>query len=92
MLCISYLSGYGMIRARVVEFLTFGLMDYVTSVRLHTSVLHYLTALTALLHGISGFMIIIGKSRRISKKHTLEKLLWLLLAFLAAQLTILEFG
>ncbi len=91
LLYLSYLSGYGITRSSVVESLTLGLLDYGICAKLHSSPLHYVTGSLAFLHGISGFMVMIGRSRRIRRKKSAEKILWIILIIVLIQLMLLEF-
>ena len=52
-------TGYCLIKSRAVEALTLGLLTYPICIALHTSrVLRILLVVLALLHGVSGFMLI----------------------------------
>lgn len=92
LLYISYLSGYGITRAEIVETLTFGLLDYGVCVKLHTSLLNYFTSILAFLHGASGLIIMITRSRRIRRKRAIEGVILIILALMLIQLSLLEFG
>ncbi|HIP56670.1 MAG TPA: hypothetical protein EYH02_01155 [Ignisphaera aggregans] len=58
LLGLFIVTGYCLIKSRAVEALTLGLLTYPICIALHTSrVLRILLVVFALLHGVSGFML-----------------------------------
>jgi len=55
---VFIVSGYCLVKSRAVEALTLGLLTYPTCIALHTSkILRILLVVLALLHGVSGFVL-----------------------------------
>jgi len=88
---IYSLSGYGLIRSEHVKMLTFGLLDYKTSLDIHMSPIIRLTLLfLAIVHGVTGFMLLAQKIRN-SLIRCLCKLIIMILGIaVAIQFLLLE--
>lgn len=91
LLYLMYLSGYGITKSEIVMTMTFGLLNYETSLFIHLSIIKYVAAVLMVIHGVAGFCMWVGRSKRIKRKRLAEMLLWLLGFALLIKFTIIEF-
>jgi hypothetical protein len=73
---LTFISGYGLVKARLVRELTFGLIQFPESMFLHTNqYLVYLVGLLIILHSFSGLgLLIIRKIRYNTLEVVLESI------------------
>jgi len=61
-LYISFLTGVGLVDTESVKLLTFGLLDYLQSLSIHTNLwLNYIVGLLMVLHSASGLGLLIDR-------------------------------
>ena len=88
----AFMSGYGLVKTRIVKQVTMGLLNYHTSMIIHTSQLFRLTLFVLLiLHFISGFSLMSLRLRNKILRKLVEVLVWLIAIIVILQVILIEF-
>ena len=88
----AFMSGYGLIKTKMVKQVTMGLLNYHTSMIIHTSQLFRLTLFILLiLHFISGFSLMSLRLRNRILRKLAEILVWFIAVAVTFQVIVIEF-
>ncbi len=91
LLYLMFLTGYGLVKSYAVERVTLGLLDYVTCIQIHTSlIIRVALLILAMIHGLAGFQLMALRIKNKYMRLSFKVALWLVTIVILLQILLIE--